>query len=100
HTRCLSDWSSDVCSSDLKLRGAERIAIELRGIDANNAGAEFRVARSDRHQRPLEKMARAGARLVRLSRHQRINRWRTDIQHEREIGRASCRERRESEVVD
>src|SRR5205814_4736576 len=23
HTRCLSDWSSDVCSSDLALGGAE-----------------------------------------------------------------------------
>src|SRR5215212_10954584 len=24
HTRCLSDWSSDVCSSDLDVRAAER----------------------------------------------------------------------------
>src|SRR5205814_3803071 len=27
HTRCLSDWSSDVCSSDL----AERLLLELKG---------------------------------------------------------------------
>src|SRR5215213_3505322 len=26
HTRLVSDWSSDVCSSDLELRGAELIA--------------------------------------------------------------------------
>src|SRR5262245_64939763 len=28
HTRCLSDWSSDVCSSDLGLVGAGPLAVE------------------------------------------------------------------------
>src|SRR5258705_6318237 len=27
HTRCLSDWSSDVCSSDLKLLGVEHMSL-------------------------------------------------------------------------
>src|SRR5437899_6064691 len=41
HTRCLSDWSSDVCSSDLKqlgqanpaLGGRELIVADLLGLD-------------------------------------------------------------------
>src|SRR5437899_10106678 len=28
HTRCLSDWSSDVCSSDLRLRGCAPAEVE------------------------------------------------------------------------
>src|SRR5205814_2581666 len=32
HTRCLSDWSSDVCSSDLVERLAERQAVERASI--------------------------------------------------------------------
>src|SRR5205814_3475752 len=41
HTRCLSDWSSDVCSSDLFYRSADRIAgatmnvVMRTGIEAN-----------------------------------------------------------------
>src|SRR5205814_8042110 len=31
HTRCLSDWSSDVCSSDLK-------SLEVIGVGAGKAG--------------------------------------------------------------
>src|SRR5262245_63034458 len=30
HTRCLSDWSSDVCSSDLASRSRERLREQLR----------------------------------------------------------------------
>src|SRR5437899_4109428 len=60
HTRCLSDWSSDVCSSDLKMRlpsggmgtyavwsaDGNRIFYSSRAVDkiyqkaANNTGAE------------------------------------------------------------
>src|SRR5205814_5530622 len=29
HTRCLSDWSSDVCSSDLELRVSETVSRPL-----------------------------------------------------------------------
>src|SRR5205814_6527992 len=36
HTRCLSDWSSDVCSSDLVT-----IAVELYTATASSAGLEL-----------------------------------------------------------
>src|SRR5262245_66104505 len=40
HTRCLSDWSSDVCSSDLKERG-RRPLFELD--EATPQGAKIKV---------------------------------------------------------
>src|SRR5262245_62537384 len=33
HTRCLSDWSSDVCSSDLVVSAEIRNSLVSRGID-------------------------------------------------------------------
>src|SRR5437899_9630285 len=30
HTRCLSDWSSDVCSSDLAIEGDEPVTQDLQ----------------------------------------------------------------------
>src|SRR5205814_2630673 len=33
HTRCLSDWSSDVCSSDLRIRRDLRVGLSV-GSDA------------------------------------------------------------------
>src|ERR1035438_10816028 len=33
HTRCLSDWSSDVCSSDLMWQGANRIQADVVDVD-------------------------------------------------------------------
>src|SRR5258705_3224551 len=42
HTRCLSDWSSDVCSSDLALHlagfreGRDALGVEARGIDVHS----------------------------------------------------------------
>src|SRR5437899_7426307 len=39
HTRCLSDWSSDVCSSDLKLRLPGIVTYDLpfrRTLDPTN----------------------------------------------------------------
>src|SRR5687768_18465292 len=38
HTRCSRDWSSDVCSSDLNLRGTLAMA---RTNDPNSATAQF-----------------------------------------------------------
>src|SRR5262245_64190101 len=43
HTRCLSDWSSDVCSSDLADRAC------LRELPAGRGG-DVEPARSDRQQ--------------------------------------------------
>src|SRR5882724_1280477 len=31
HTRCLSDWSSDVCSSDLSVLASSGIAVQVKG---------------------------------------------------------------------
>src|SRR5258705_7972731 len=39
HTRCLSDWSSDVCSSDLM-----DLFVTLRAFDANGAEVTFKGA--------------------------------------------------------
>src|SRR5437899_9108390 len=44
HTRCLSDWSSDVCSSDLGRRDG-------RGLDAW-LGSALRLRRTPRWQAP------------------------------------------------
>src|ERR1035438_10771119 len=37
HTRCLSDWSSDVCSSDLFLRHIERTKVLVHLVDVSDA---------------------------------------------------------------
>src|SRR5262245_66665899 len=73
HTRCLSDWSSDVCSSDLACRrrrarfaSRSRFRVARRGWDRSRLSA---ARQSDDRERGLQ------------------------------IGRASCRERVESWVV-
>src|SRR5262245_63480233 len=33
HTRCLSDWSSDVCSSDLALEALDGLPLREEGVD-------------------------------------------------------------------
>src|SRR5438045_8902129 len=80
HTRCLSDWSSDVCSSDLaafvrtrmqKHIGRARIRRELMAAGVANDIAARAIAEN------------------------------ADEERERaEIGRASCRERGEMSVGD
>src|SRR5205814_5196375 len=51
HTRCLSDWSSDVCSSDLP----RAVALRVRGLpgqpDAGRDGAARRARGSDQGER-------------------------------------------------
>src|SRR5207245_4676459 len=36
HTRCYRDWSSDVCSSDLQIRGQTQCLRKARGAGATN----------------------------------------------------------------
>src|SRR5256885_9769719 len=80
HTRLQGDWSSDVCSSDL--RGLRQVA---HGIDESEGGAavaRVELARYHRSRPPA---------------HPRENRdvlfaVRTAVR-DRQIGRASCRER-------
>src|SRR5258706_7184289 len=89
HTRLVSDWSSDVCSSDLapelvvavleqRLESGEALALEQRRVG---------LQKSFEHQLVLEQAAAAApAQTVHL-----------DVSHVWEIrgqiGRASCRER-------
>src|SRR5207245_7589755 len=44
HTRCYRDWSSDVCSSDLKLSAVHRM---LSGENVSALGCELRVLRKE-----------------------------------------------------
>src|SRR5204862_6397265 len=81
HTRSLRDWSSDVCSSDLRLwlPSVSTLAV------TNPRTGETRLARVDTdgsHYRELYGPYRAAATFDKLT-------WTRDGQ----IGRASCRER-------
>src|SRR5205814_6801736 len=88
HTRCLSDWSSDVCSSDLVARAcaaeyAHGVQIRKRrdtGTDAERLTGCTRVVGA------VEGGARGGH-------------AETSGRPRGEIGRASCRERVEVGVV-
>src|SRR3546814_5303711 len=86
----ISDWSSDVCSSDLPLLRADQGQAHARAGDAAQAVQD--VLRSDRpgyvghdgaHE-GFQALVRGGGRREIAAVH-RI--------HDREIGRASCRER-------
>src|ERR1039458_10868885 len=43
HTRCLSDWSSDVCSSDLSTPGERLAGHERRGAESGLANLPYPV---------------------------------------------------------
>src|ERR1035438_10806428 len=80
HTRCLSDWSSDVCSSDLfdsytaaakvteaQLKAAQdRVRFSEQGIATARAGAEAARARVQQTQAELAQST-AGERQVLVS---------------------------------
>src|SRR5205814_4312637 len=69
HTRCLSDWSSDVCSSDLASRRFARFTQATSKINPTMPARTYK-GRENRARKSLAKPLRTG-----------------------EIGRASCRER-------
>src|SRR5205814_3140380 len=53
HTRCLSDWSSDVCSSDLSCAAQDRAPQDRAAQDPTAARRERPAARADaRHAGP------------------------------------------------
>src|SRR2546429_8285755 len=79
HTRCSRDWSSDVCSSDLR---EQVIGEEGRELQRRLLQATFDID-SAREQRAAQVTSAAGIR------HGTVE----------EIGRASCRERAEISVV-
>src|SRR3546814_20975280 len=79
----ISDWSSDVCSSDLE-GGGER----SHGASADDRARRAGLCRGDRHRRTK----RQRQKLFRDA--QDLPRYRSqDRQDGAEIGRASCRER-------
>src|SRR2546429_5996628 len=47
HTRCSRDWSSDVCSSDLKRR--EHLRVDLAGVGLTRDGEDLGEAHLQRH---------------------------------------------------
>src|SRR5205814_6382215 len=77
HTRCLSDWSSDVCSSDLYRRAMRELAAFF-GCEAGEAAVyEHRLA-ADRDEYASALLRATNTELLLV---------------DDEIGRASCRER-------
>src|SRR3546814_20257592 len=93
----ISDWSSDVCSSDLVARADTR---RVETLDARQHGLDKR----QRHAEPLREIGEVGAQIARLV-DQRDNLFGDHRLDAREafadlrqqmlvaIGRASCRER-------
>src|SRR3546814_15673532 len=87
----ISDWSSDVCSSDLRADQRDAADAEARGAAARPEGAARRPAELARLDRPLlPGAARAGARQARLGPHAG---GLPLARRQRQIGRASCRGR-------
>src|SRR5205814_7884770 len=98
HTRCLSDWSSDVCSSDLDIPLRETIrhhpgeAIFPPGPDCSylkHIDAYYRDFRYMQYKRYLSQI---NARLERQPSGEPLAEF--------QIGRASCRERVEDSEGD
>src|SRR5205814_5178177 len=96
HTRCLSDWSSDVCSSDLMSLPAARLRRRWSWPLPEWAHSNGQVNVTAEQYRPRDVLPLsdrspppAGARNRSLREY-----WHREIQ----IGRASCRERGGSEV--
>src|SRR3546814_8242777 len=86
YERRISDWSSDVCSSDLRLPQARQTEDEHRGV-GDEVGVLEPADRVGAHRRPGEQ----------LEAHRNADHGRAGADRERmqpaEIGRASCRER-------
>src|SRR5205814_4329557 len=95
HTRCLSDWSSDVCSSDLRLHDEYRYTTVYVTHDQSEAMttadliAVMNGGRIDHLGTPEDIYNRPKSEFVARF-----------IGASNEIGRASCRERGEMSVVE
>src|SRR5205814_7214433 len=84
HTRCLSDWSSDVCSSDLH---GKQMLFDLLLERYQQTKEKHLLAMAET---TLEKMARGGV-YDQLA--GGFHRYSVDERWLVQIGRASCRER-------
>src|SRR5205814_6856133 len=91
HTRCLSDWSSDVCSSDLGAVLVQALTAARETLSRDREGEDAPTI--------VQQQADALALLAETALHRGID---PGVPAERyqvvvhEIGRASCRERGES----
>src|SRR5205814_4312849 len=92
--RCLSDWSSDVCSSDLK---SLQDIIAILGMDELSEEDKLVVSRARRLQRFLsqpffvaEQFTGFPGKYVKLE--ETISSFERVLSGEFELGRASCRE--------
>src|SRR5205814_3249612 len=91
HTRCLSDWSSDVCSSDLNDRAVDQALAGMLEIHGD-AIADHRLHLAD-SPIGLAGMADANAGEEARGHRQSCVQARTEGRSRIEIGRASGRER-------
>src|SRR5205814_5511067 len=91
HTRCLSDWSSDVCSSDLHELAAVGTARSVRLRAEHDTGTS-----GDRRACRVGHRWESACRFLALDEtdgHSLLAREKTGAEETEEIGRASCRER-------
>src|SRR5262249_59291763 len=96
HTRLVSDWSSDVCSSDLApQRLHEEVSVDYNDMIYATSAAEIEVRRRAfirkwrlKCKAVADSLEEAGDRLFTFTRLP-VSQW-------KEIGRASCRGRGES----
>src|SRR5205814_6555530 len=85
HTRCLSDWSSDVCSSDLEEFGRVRCEIVARSGEVIPVDLSAAIVTEDGRDTATVGVFRDLREELRRE---------SELQDARaEIGRASCRER-------
>src|SRR5207253_5360269 len=87
HTRWPRDWSSDVCSSDLKAARHPGVLAVLTGADLTDIDPYFGQAVRDQPVLAIERVRFAGEPVVAVAAVDALS------AEEAQIGRASCRER-------
>src|SRR5205814_4042320 len=97
HTRCLSDWSSDVCSSDLAY-AARSPLMYARAIAESCVPLQIWWSRKDRVVMESPKHSGSLFRAIaRMNPAAPVDEYVGMWIHTHEIGRASCRERIEEQ---
>src|SRR5205814_5648007 len=99
-TRCLSDWSSDVCSSDLSLESLPQAEQEVKAIGEIYGAQESTILIGNAAREETFKATAANYPVLHFAAHGVLDD--ANPLYSRlllEIGRASCRERVYSSVV-
>src|SRR5205814_3535040 len=96
HTRCLSDWSSDVCSSDLRTALASQGPGILVNVGLGPRGDGETPGATHVEEEGVRFLPRSWARRF-LQSTVPATRWTRTFGPSRKIGRASCRERLKNE---